>query len=261
MPIVVSTFTQWTETVVNLLWNTVRSSVRWDCLLLIGTLEIIPTYIRGLKVLKSKYLARSCKSLTYLRKSILLFKPQGCRWHKQCRWRWAWSTWAWSTASQEQTLSGTGALVYTAHRGWLGVVTAIGAASTGGFLVYIMRVRCVGPVLMWFVSERSVVLLVKLDSLLVCWCGVLVNGQWSFWSSWSRCSVSCGEGTRHRTRRCDNPAPSDDGRPCVGTSTETKACIVRDCPSKSTSLSPPVDTRTMMIVCFSTGRESFLSFS
>ena len=58
--------------------------------------------------------------------------------------------------------------MYTAHRGWLGVVTAIGAASTGGFLVYIMRVRCVGPVLMWFVSERSVVLLVKLVSLLVC---------------------------------------------------------------------------------------------
>jgi len=29
------------------------------------------------------------------------------------------------------TLSGRGARVYTAHRGWLGVVTAISAASTG----------------------------------------------------------------------------------------------------------------------------------
>jgi len=28
-----------------------------------------------------------------------------------------------------------GARVYTAHRGWLGVVTGISAASTGGFLV------------------------------------------------------------------------------------------------------------------------------
>ena len=51
-----------------------------------------------------------------------------------------WSNWAWSThatvsASQEQTLSGTGARVYTAHRGWLGVVTGINAASTGGVLV------------------------------------------------------------------------------------------------------------------------------
>jgi len=57
------------------------------------------------------------------------------------RWRLAWSKWAWSThatvsASQEQTLSGRGARVYTAHRGWLGVVTGISAASTGGVLVY-----------------------------------------------------------------------------------------------------------------------------
>ena len=39
------------------------------------------------------------------------------------------------SASQEQTLSDTGARVYTAHRGWFGVVTGISAASTGGVLV------------------------------------------------------------------------------------------------------------------------------
>ena len=54
--------------------------------------------------------------------------------------RWAWSKWAWSThatvsASQEQTLSSRGARVYTAHRGWVGVVTGISAASTGSVLV------------------------------------------------------------------------------------------------------------------------------
>jgi len=32
-------------------------------------------------------------------------------------------------------MSGTGARVYTAHSGWLGVVTGISAASTGGVLV------------------------------------------------------------------------------------------------------------------------------
>jgi len=37
--------------------------------------------------------------------------------------------------SQEQTLSGTGVRVYIAHRGWLGVVVGISAASTGGVLV------------------------------------------------------------------------------------------------------------------------------
>jgi len=38
------------------------------------------------------------------------------------------------------TLSGTGARVYIAHRGgWLGVVTGISAASTGGVLVLISK--------------------------------------------------------------------------------------------------------------------------
>jgi len=39
------------------------------------------------------------------------------------------------SANQQQILSGTGARVYTAHRGWLGVVTGVSAASTGGVLV------------------------------------------------------------------------------------------------------------------------------
>ena len=68
-------------------------------------------------------------------------------------------------------------------------------------------------------------------------CVSSANGQWSYWSSWSRCSVTCGEGTRRRVRRCDNPAPSDDGRPCVGADADTKACIARDCPSTSNTLS------------------------
>jgi len=41
--------------------------------------------------------------------------------------------------SEEQTLSGRGARVYTAHRGWLGAVTGISAASTGGVLVCITK--------------------------------------------------------------------------------------------------------------------------
>ena len=51
--------------------------------------------------------------------------------------KWAWSTHATVSASQEQTLNGTGARVYTAHRGWLAVVTGISAASTWGVLVHI----------------------------------------------------------------------------------------------------------------------------
>jgi len=39
------------------------------------------------------------------------------------------------SASQEQMLSGRSARIYTAQRGWLGVVTGISAALTGGVLV------------------------------------------------------------------------------------------------------------------------------
>ena len=42
------------------------------------------------------------------------------------------------SASQDQTLSGRGARVYTVHRGWLDVVTDISAASTGGVLVFMI---------------------------------------------------------------------------------------------------------------------------
>ena len=35
------------------------------------------------------------------------------------------------SASQEQTLSGRGVRVYTAHMGWMGMVMGISSASTG----------------------------------------------------------------------------------------------------------------------------------
>lgn len=43
---------------------------------------------------------------------------------------------------------------------------------------------------------------------------VIINGHWGHWSSWSVCSLSCGGGTRVRTRFCNNPLPSDLGRAC-----------------------------------------------
>jgi len=60
---------------------------------------------------------------------------------------------AWSS-SQEQTLSGTRAHVYTAHRGWLGVVMGISAASTGGLLVWVIisYYKC-SLMLMWIGSN------------------------------------------------------------------------------------------------------------
>lgn len=53
-------------------------------------------------------------------------------------------------------------------------------------------------------------------------CKTPVNGGWS---EWSTCSAVCGTGSQ--TRTCTNPAPSNGGAQCVGSSTQscnTQAC-------------------------------------
>ncbi|KAL4216737.1 hypothetical protein ACF0H5_024460 [Mactra antiquata] len=57
-----------------------------------------------------------------------------------------------------------------------------------------------------------------------------VDGHWSTWSTWSKCSVTCGRGTRSRIRSCTNPAPSYGGHSCVGSSRNTATCQYPDCP-------------------------------
>ncbi|VDI19374.1 Hypothetical predicted protein, partial [Mytilus galloprovincialis] len=56
-------------------------------------------------------------------------------------------------------------------------------------------------------------------------------GNWGRWTRWSRCSVSCGGGSRERTRSCDNPAPANGGPDCSGSGTDSKQCATNPCPS------------------------------
>ncbi|XP_060079616.1 scavenger receptor cysteine-rich type 1 protein M130-like isoform X2 [Ylistrum balloti] len=51
-----------------------------------------------------------------------------------------------------------------------------------------------------------------------------VDGQWAHWNGWTSCSVSCEDGTRTRSRRCDNPAPVHNGRFCPGDEQESEGC-------------------------------------
>ncbi|WAR25475.1 HMCN1-like protein, partial [Mya arenaria] len=53
-----------------------------------------------------------------------------------------------------------------------------------------------------------------------------VNGSWSDWSSWARCSVTCEHGTTHRERLCANPPALHGGLPCAGDNEQTKNCTV-----------------------------------
>ncbi|XP_060591307.1 SCO-spondin-like isoform X2 [Ruditapes philippinarum] len=50
------------------------------------------------------------------------------------------------------------------------------------------------------------------------------DGHWTDWSSWDPCSVTCGNGTKERTRTCSNPAPSNGGADCVGTNKNNDGC-------------------------------------
>jgi len=98
-------------------------------------------------------------------------------------WRWAWSKWVWLThatvsASHDHMLSATGASVYIAHRGWLGMVMGISPASTGSILVCLNGLAipqyCHG---------------ILLKSVTVTWKHVLITIDWPFSAAFNNCKT------------------------------------------------------------------------
>ena len=59
-----------------------------------------------------------------------------------------------------------------------------------------------------------------------------VNGGFTDWGAYSPCSVTCGKGTMKRTRSCSNPPPSNGGKPCEGSTSETVECEKGACPQQ-----------------------------
>ena len=53
----------------------------------------------------------------------------------------------------------------------------------------------------------------------------VVIGKWQEWGPWAQCSATCGKGARIRARPCSK----NDGS-CPGEPTETKDCLVAECP-------------------------------
>ena len=54
------------------------------------------------------------------------------------------------------------------------------------------------------------------------------NHNYTDWSSWTPCSVTCGDGAESRTRYCLD----ESGSGCVGSAVETKSCLKEPCTSK-----------------------------
>ena len=57
------------------------------------------------------------------------------------------------------------------------------------------------------------------------------DGQWSSWSEWGTCTVSCGTGKQSRVRTCTDPKPAHGGRFCKGYPVEWRPCFTK-CPGK-----------------------------
>ena len=54
------------------------------------------------------------------------------------------------------------------------------------------------------------------------------DGQYSDWSEWTSCSVTCGpNGQQQRKRNCTSPSLSHEGATCNGHSTESQSCSAK----------------------------------
>lgn len=64
----------------------------------------------------------------------------------------------------------------------------------------------------------------------------LVDGGWSNWNEWDKCSLPCGGGIRTRNRSCNTPVPQHGGELCDGNDTEHLQCNNQNCPGKCVRL-------------------------
>jgi hypothetical protein len=61
---------------------------------------------------------------------------------------------------------------------------------------------------------------------------IFLDGNWTEWSEFDNCTLSCGGGTHTRTRTCDNPKPDYGGTNCSDTNVdfEIQLCNTQPCP-------------------------------
>uniref|UniRef100_A0A8C3A7W7 ADAM metallopeptidase with thrombospondin type 1 motif 8 n=1 Tax=Cyclopterus lumpus TaxID=8103 RepID=A0A8C3A7W7_CYCLU len=58
---------------------------------------------------------------------------------------------------------------------------------------------------------------------------VAVDGGWSSWGPWQRCSRTCGGGVEFSYRECTDPGPLNGGRYCEGQRVQYQSCNTQPC--------------------------------
>uniref|UniRef100_A0A8C5ME45 ADAM metallopeptidase with thrombospondin type 1 motif 5 n=1 Tax=Leptobrachium leishanense TaxID=445787 RepID=A0A8C5ME45_9ANUR len=61
------------------------------------------------------------------------------------------------------------------------------------------------------------------------------HGNWGSWGPWGQCSRTCGGGVQFAYRHCNNPAPRNSGKYCIGKRAIHRSCNVNPCPSNAKS--------------------------
>ena len=68
----------------------------------------------------------------------------------------------------------------------------------------------------------------------------IIDGHWGRWMAYSTCTATCGQGTRTRTRLCDDPTPQRGGNKCAGSGVERVPCTLKPCEVKPVNPVNPV---------------------
>ncbi|KAL9970174.1 hypothetical protein ACROYT_G022504 [Oculina patagonica] len=88
-------------------------------------------------------------------------------------------------------------------------------------------------------------------------CGI--DGGYTGWSEWSKCSATCGGGVKWQTRTCTKPKPEGDGKTCkeqgLGPAKQSQTCNTQACPC----VEPPLDLCIVIDKTKSLGAKNFAS--
>jgi hypothetical protein len=74
------------------------------------------------------------------------------------------------------------------------------------------------------------------------------DGGFSDWTEWSKCTASCGlNHKQERERTCTNPLTKGNGKACSGEYSETRNCILPNCPSNCPKLAGDYGHSTLTV--------------